>query len=158
MAIAICAASVVMVRWCSSVKNPRARVLQIQHANDFVLVDKRHGEFGTRLRIGLDVARIFRDVGYQHRLLALRRVADQAAAQRDLMLEMNVLLEAQRESVLQFLARRIEQKDAEHLVIDQAAQQFGDSSSNSSRFRIEVSSRAISFSSSRIRACFVVRV
>ena len=42
------------------------------------------------------------------------------------MLEMNVLVEAQRKPVLQFLARGIEQQNAEHLVVDQAPHQFGD--------------------------------
>ena len=48
------------------------RVLQIEHANYFVLVDERNGQLRARFGIGLDVARIFADVGHQHRLLALR--------------------------------------------------------------------------------------
>src|ERR1022692_2868786 len=46
-------------------------VLQVEHANHFSLVDKRDGQFGSRLRISLDIARILRDVGHEHRLLAL---------------------------------------------------------------------------------------
>src|SRR5215831_3664520 len=42
------------------------------------------------------------------------------------MLEMDVLVKPERETMLQFLARRIEQQDAEHLVVDQSAYQFGD--------------------------------
>ena len=37
---------------------------------------------------------------------------------------MNVLVEAQREAMLEFLAGGIEQKNAEHLVIDQSPHQL----------------------------------
>ncbi len=55
----------------------------------------------------------------------LRRMAHQPHAQRHVVLEMNVFLEAQRKPVLQFFSLGIEQQDAEHLVIDQPGQQFG---------------------------------
>ena len=100
-------------------------VLQIEHADDFVFVDQRHRQFRAGLRIQQDVARIFADVGHQHGLPVTRGISHQAIAQRNVVLELNVFLKAQREPVLQFLSRRIQQQDAEHLVVDQAAEQFG---------------------------------
>ena len=44
------------------------------------------------------------------------------------MLQMNVLIEAQGEPVLQLLTGLVEQKDAEHLVVDQATHELGDPS------------------------------
>ena len=134
-----------------------AGVLEIEHADNFVFVDQRNGQLGACFGVGLDVARILVDIRNQHCLLVLRRCADDAASERNLVFEVNVLIEAQRETVLKLLARRIEQQNAEHLVVDQAAHQFRDALKSSSRFRIEVSSRAISFSSRRMRACLVVR-
>src|SRR5208282_4019700 len=42
------------------------------------------------------------------------------------MLQMQPFLETLRESVLQFFSSRVDQKNAEHLVVDQAVEQFGD--------------------------------
>ena len=74
------------------------------------------------------------------------------------MLDLYVFLKAQRKPVLQFLSRRVHQQDAEHLVVDQAAEQFGNTLKQLIHIQDGVSSRAISFSRIRVRACFVVRV
>src|SRR6266576_5089688 len=103
-----------------------SRVLEIQYAHHLALVDQRNRQFRPRLGICLHVTRILGHIGGEHSLLLLRRVAHDPASQRNLVLEVDILVEAQRESMLQLLPRRIEQQDAEHLVINQAPHQFGD--------------------------------
>ncbi len=103
-----------------------ARVLQVEHADDFALVDERHAELGARLGIQADVARVFGYVRHQDRFAVGRGVAHEAAIERDVVLELHALLEAQREAVLQFLLRLIEQQDAEHLVVNDLRKAVGD--------------------------------
>ena len=81
-----------------------ARMLQIEHADHFFLVDQRHRQFRARLRIQQDVARILAHIRNQHRFLALRGISHQSASKRDVVLQVQTLLEAQREAVLQFFA------------------------------------------------------
>ena len=84
-----------------------SRVLQVEHTDHFVLIDERYRQFRSGLRIRLDVTRIFGDVRHQHRLPAFRGIAYQASSQRNVVLQMNIFVEAKREAVLQFLARGI---------------------------------------------------
>jgi len=74
------------------------------------------------------------------------------------MLQMQSFFKALREPVLQFFPCRVHQQDAEHLVIDQPVEQLRDPFEQLIEFKIDVSSRAISFSSSSVRACRVMRV
>ncbi len=57
-----------------------AGVLDVEHADHLVFVDQRNAKLGAGLGIGLDVARIFADIGHQHGLPVLRGIADQANA------------------------------------------------------------------------------
>jgi hypothetical protein len=52
--------------------------------------------------------------------------AHQAAADGNVVLQVNAFLEAQREAVAEPFAVLIDQQDTEHLVIDDAVQKFGD--------------------------------
>ncbi len=103
-----------------------ARVLQIEDADYSFLVDQRNRQFRARLRIYRDVAVILGNVRHEDRFLCLRGVPHHPAAHRDVVLQVQSFLEALRETVLQFFSRFIQQKDAEHLVFDQAVEQLGD--------------------------------
>src|SRR5208283_372229 len=103
-----------------------AGVLEIEHADDFLLVDKWDGQLGASFRINRDVARILGDIGHQDCLFRLRGIADHTEAEPDVMLEVHSLLKALRKTVLKFFSGRVEQQDAEHLVIDEALQYLGD--------------------------------
>ena len=115
-------------------KEPSPGVLQIEHSDDFAFVNQGYNQFRTGLRICLYIARIFCDIGDQHGFFAVRCIAHQPAAERNVILQMNVLVEAKREAVLQLLAGRVQQQNAEHLVINQTADKF----SNASEEFIEV--------------------
>ena len=91
-------------------------------------------------------------------MFMLGGVAHNSQAQRDIVLEMDVFLEAQGEPVLEFFSRSVQQQNAEHLVVDQRLRSSAMRLSNSSRFKMEVSSCAISLSKSRVRVCRVVWV
>ena len=69
--------------------------------------------------------RIFSDVGNQHYFLLLDGVTDNSLANGDVMLEVDVFLKTQGKSMLEFFSGRIHQENAEHLVINQPAKQFG---------------------------------
>src|SRR5579871_534728 len=99
-------------------------VLQIEHADNVPLIDERHNQFGARFGIELDVSRIFSDVRYEQRLFMLGGETHKSFAVGDLLLNLNLLVEAQREAVLEFGACGIEQQDAEHLVIDDSGELF----------------------------------
>src|ERR1700730_1973939 len=101
-------------------------MFQVQHSDHFVFVNQRHGEFRASLGIQQDVTRIFTDVGHQYRLPMLDGVAHYSLAQPDVVLKLDVFLKAQRKPVLQLFSRRVQKEDTKHLVIDEAAQQFGD--------------------------------
>ena len=95
-----------------------ARVLQIEHADDLVLIDERHAKFRACLRIGFDVARVAIHIRCEHGLFALRGRTHQATANGNIMLELDALLEANRKTVYQLLFAGIQQQDGEHVVID----------------------------------------
>src|SRR5205823_4175558 len=65
------------------------------------------------------------DVRNQNCFFMLRSVADDTGPYRHVVLELNILLKPEGKAVLQFLSRSIQQQDAEHLVVDQPAEQFG---------------------------------
>src|SRR5205823_967503 len=96
------------------------RVLEIKYADDDVLVDKRHAEFGTRLRIDHDVAGIFSDIGDQDCAFLCSGGADQSASEGNVMLQLDILLEAQGKAMLKSLASLVKKQDAEHLEINHA--------------------------------------
>ncbi len=99
-----------------------ACVLQIEDADYSFLVDQRNRQFRARLRIHRDVAVTLGNIRHQDCFLGLRGKSHHAAAHRDVVLQMQSFLEALREPVLQFFPRRIHQKDAEHLVVDQTVE------------------------------------
>ena len=101
-------------------------MLQVEDSDYFFLVDQGNRQLRARLRIHRDVALALGNVGHQDRLLHLCGIPDHAAAQRDVVLQMQSLLEALREPVLQLFSRLIQQKNAEHLVVDQPVEQLGD--------------------------------
>src|SRR4030081_3287371 len=103
-------------------------MLEVKYTDYLVLVDERDGHFRSGLGVEFHVTRVLGYVRHQYCLFALHCRADHASFQGNVMLQMNVLVKAQREPMLQFLAGRIEQQDAEHLVVDEAAQQFGNAS------------------------------
>ena len=102
------------------------RMLQIEDADYSFLVDQRNRQFRARLRIHRDVAVTLGNIRHQDRFLGLRGKSHHAAAHGDIVFQMQSFLEALREPVLQFFSRRIHQKDAEHLVVDQPVEQLGD--------------------------------
>ena len=107
-------------------KKTAAGVLEIKHADHFIFVDKRSGQFGASFGIERDIARVFFYIGHQDGMFMLCGIPYNSGAESYVMLQLNILLKAQREAVLQLFSGRVEQQDAEHLVIDQPAEQFGD--------------------------------
>src|SRR5579864_6829366 len=103
-----------------------SRVLEVQHSDHFILVDQRHRQLRPRLRIPSNVSRILIDVWNQYRLAVLPRITHHSPAQRNFVFELNIFLEALRETMLKLLPSGIEQQDAEHLIVDQPAKQFRD--------------------------------
>ncbi len=100
-------------------------MLQVEHSDDFVFVNQRHGQLRAGLRIHHDVARVLADIRDQHRLPVPRGVTHQSIPHRNVMLDLYIFLKAQGKPVLQFFSRCVQQQDAEHLVVDQPAEQFG---------------------------------
>src|ERR1019366_122811 len=103
-----------------------AGVLQIEDSDDLLLIDQRDRQLRARLRIHSDVALTLGHVRHQDPFLGLRRVSHHSPAKRDVVLQMQPFLEALREPVPQGFAVRIEQKNAEHLVVDQPLEQLCD--------------------------------
>src|SRR5437899_6949663 len=95
------------------------RVLKIKHAEHVVLVDERDAELGASLGIDLDVAMIFADIRHENGAPLGDCRSDQAASARDIVFDLDVLLEPHRKTVNQLFLFLVEQKDGEHLVIDQ---------------------------------------
>src|SRR5271165_411926 len=102
-----------------------ARMLDVENADHLVFIDQRNAQLRAGFRVRHDVAGIFTDIGDEYSLPMLSGVAHQPNAQRDLVLELYVLLEAQGEAVLQEAPGLVEQKDGKHLVIDDAGHQVG---------------------------------
>src|SRR4051812_47849891 len=103
-------------------------MLEIEHSHDLAFVNQRDRKLRARFRIGLNIARILGYIGNEDGFLGLGSLSHKSATQGYLVLEMSVLIEAQRKTMLQFLAGGVEQQDAEHLVIDQPPHQFADAS------------------------------
>jgi len=76
-------------------KEAAAGVLQIEHANHLAFVNEWDGQLRAGFRIGLDVARIFANVGHEHGLFAFGGCAYESASERNLVFQMNVLVKAQ---------------------------------------------------------------
>ena len=70
-------------------------MLKIEHANYFVLVNKRRRQLRPRLRVRLDITRVFFYVTYQDRLPLFRRRADDPFADRNVVLELDIFLKPQ---------------------------------------------------------------
>ena len=79
-------------------------MLEVEYSNYLALVDQWDYQFRAGLGIGLYIAGIFGHIGDQHALFALGCISHQAATHWDLMLELNILVEAQGEAMLQLLA------------------------------------------------------
>ena len=107
-------------------KKTATRVLQVEHTDHCALVDQRNHQLRPRLRIELDVARIAGHIGHQHRLAIARRIAHQAIADRDVVLDLHALVEAHREAMLQLFAARIQQQNRKHLEVNQLRDTVGD--------------------------------
>ena len=105
---------------------PAARVLQVENADGFILVDQRHRHLGASFGVEFDVARVFADIGNHHRGLMLHGVADQPASDRHNILDLHILPETHRETMLELGFGGIEQQDTEHLVVNDAREQLGD--------------------------------
>src|SRR5208282_1312057 len=103
-----------------------ARVLEIEDSDYLFLVDQRNCQLRAGFRIHRDVALTPGDVGHQDCFLGLGGVADDSAAQGDVVFAMQSFFKALRKPVLQFFTLLIEEKNAEHLVVDEAFEQFGD--------------------------------
>ena len=89
-------------------------------------MDQRHNHFRTRLRVGEDVAGVVPHVGDQNRLAQMGRCACQSLPQRDEQFVLNLLGSFQGNPGAQRLGLFIEQKNAEIVVIDDAADDFTD--------------------------------
>src|ERR1041385_2606445 len=103
-----------------------AGMLQVEHADDFILVYKRHAKLGARFRIGLDIAWIAGHIRSEHRFFALCRGAHQSAPDGNVVLDLDVLLKTDREAVYQLLLAGVEQQDGEHMVVDDFQQKVAD--------------------------------
>src|SRR5208282_6864421 len=86
-----------------------ARVLEVEDADYFLLVDQRNRQFRARLWIGGNVALALGNVRHQNRFLCLSGVSDHSTSQRDVVLQMQSFLEALRKPVLQFFSRLVQQ-------------------------------------------------
>src|SRR5581483_7725416 len=100
-------------------------VLEVKHAKDLVFVDQWDRKLRAGFRIQRDIAGILADVRHKYRFFVLNCIADHAIASRDVVLQMNIFVEAHGEPVLQLLAGCVQQQDAEHLVVNNAGQQLG---------------------------------
>src|SRR5258708_4457997 len=100
-----------------------ACMLQVQHTDHFILVDERDHQLRPGLRIQVDVTRIFAYIRDHDRLTLLRGGSHQAASDRDVVLEMYPLFEAQRKPVDQLCPGLVEQKNGEPLLVDDLEQQ-----------------------------------
>src|SRR5690242_21769615 len=89
------------------------RVLKVENADDLVLVDERDAEFRSRLRVHGDVPRVFAYVRNENRLTSFRRSSYEAITNGYVVLEVNVLLEAQRETMLELSTVFVEQQNGE---------------------------------------------
>ena len=110
--------------------------LQIEHADAAILDEHRDHELGPRVGNEVDVARILRDVGDEHRLLVQRRPADQPLAELHV-LRLGPLAVAHRQLHLELLRVLVEQQDAERAVVDQPLGQAGDARQQ----RVEIENR-----------------
>ena len=90
------------------VEKAASRVLQIEHADDLVFVNERYDQFGMGLGVERNVARIFTHIRYQHGLLLLRSIADNTSAERNVVFQLDILVEAHRKAMLQLLPGSIE--------------------------------------------------
>src|SRR5262249_50253515 len=73
----------------------------------------------------LDVSRVLARVGHQNRLLRLGRRAHDAAAERNIV-HRHALVVSHAEIVFQHRLGRLEQQNAETVVVDQLANELGD--------------------------------
>src|SRR6476659_3100595 len=92
-------------------------VFQIENTNDVVFVNQRYRQLRARLRVSFDVTRVLLHVAHEHCLLLLYRKADDSFADRNVVLQVNILLKAQGKTVLQWFSGWVKQHDAEHLEI-----------------------------------------
>ena len=98
--------------------------LEIDDADAAVLDEHRDRELRAHVGDDLDIARILRHIGDEHRLAMERGVADEALAELDAR-QIAPLAELERELDLE-LAGLVEQQDAERPVVDQPLGELGD--------------------------------
>jgi hypothetical protein len=114
------------------------RTLEVQHPDDFALVDHRYGQFGARLGIDHEVARIRRNVGHHDGLAKGRRCAYNAFACGHAQLALHTLAVFHVQAMAKDLLLFVEQHQAQNLVIDYALDQFG----GAAQHRFDVQNRA----------------
>ena len=100
--------------------------LQIEDADDLVLVDQRDRKLGAGLRIHHVVTGILADIAYQHGATLGDRDIDQAAAERHAFVRSVTLAETNAILAFEDCVAFVDQPYREHVVIDQAAQQLPD--------------------------------
>ena len=81
-------------------EEPAPSMLKVKHTNHRVLIDQGNGQLRSRFGIQRNVTRVFAHVRNQNGVLVLGRVSDQTSSNRNLVFQLNVFLEAQREPVL----------------------------------------------------------
>ena len=83
IATAACDASRVSSSRCLVENAFELRAFEIEDADAPILEEQRDHELGADIADGIDVARILRHIGNEHRLFVERRVAHQPLAQLD---------------------------------------------------------------------------
>src|SRR5579862_357587 len=81
-------------------KESATSMFEIQYSDYLVLVHQRDSQLRACLGIGLDISWIFAYIGDENRFFMLRGIAHNSPTQRDVVFELNVFLEALRETVL----------------------------------------------------------
>ena len=96
----------------------RDRALQVEHANNSSLVHHRNRQFGPRLRIHHDIARIHRNIGHQYWLLQGRRRAYEAFAHPCSQLALHALSVLHVHAMPEHFLFLVIQHDAQNLIIN----------------------------------------
>ena len=112
-------------------------MFEVEHADDRALVNERHHHLRAGLRIDHEVARILAHIPDMDEFALPHRRSHQPAVQRDLLLRDDGVPKAHGIADFEHLLALVQQQDAEHLVVDQPAQQLRDPFEQ----RIEVENR-----------------
>jgi len=83
-------------------------MLKVKHTNHSVLIDQGNGQLRSCFGIQRNVTRVFAHVRNKNGVLVLGRVADNTSAERNVVFQLDILVEAHRKAMLQLLPGSIE--------------------------------------------------